>query len=63
MKSGFLHMSMRTRGQDEAGTSQGEDILVPPLVPPTLADAIVALVNATTDNTRFLWEVVGNQNN
>lgn len=56
-------MSMRTRGQDEAGTSQGEDILVPPLVPPTLADAIVALVNATTNNTRFLWEVVGNQNN
>lgn len=54
---------MRIRGQDEAGTFQGWDTLVPPPVPPTLADAIAALVNATADNTQFLWEVMVNQNN
>jgi hypothetical protein len=30
-------------------------------VPPTLAEAIVALVNATADNTRFLREMAGQQ--
>jgi hypothetical protein len=30
-------------------------------VPPTLAEAIAALVNATTDNTHFLREMVGQQ--
>jgi hypothetical protein len=33
----------------------------PPPVPPTLAEAVAALVNATADNTRFLWEMVGQQ--
>jgi hypothetical protein len=32
----------------------------PPPVPPTLAEAIAALVNATADNTRFLREMAGN---
>ena len=47
---------------DGAGTSRGrEDTPNPPLVPPTLAEAIAALVNATADNTRFLREMAGNQ--
>jgi hypothetical protein len=47
---------------DGAGTSRGrEDTPNPPLVPPTLAEAIAALVNATTDNTSFLREMAGNQ--
>jgi hypothetical protein len=29
--------------------------------PPTLAEAIAALVNATADNTRFLREMAGQQ--
>jgi hypothetical protein len=33
----------------------------PPPVPPTLAEAIAALVNATADNTRFLREMAGQQ--
>jgi hypothetical protein len=48
--------------QDSAGTSRGrEDTPNPPHVPTTLAEAIAALVNATTDNTRFLREMAGNQ--
>jgi hypothetical protein len=55
-------MPSRTRAQDGAGTSRGrEDTPNPPPVPPTLAKAIAALVNATTDNTRFLREMAGNQ--
>jgi hypothetical protein len=55
-------MPSRTRAHDEAGTSRGgEDTPNPPPVPPTLAEAIAALVNATTDNTRFLCEMAGNQ--
>jgi hypothetical protein len=47
---------------DDAGTSRGrEDTPNPPPVPPTLAEAIAALVNATADNTRFLCEMAGNQ--
>jgi hypothetical protein len=54
-------MPSRTRAHDEAGTSHGGDgTPIPPLVPPTLAKAIAALVNATTDNTLFLHEMVGN---
>jgi hypothetical protein len=30
-------------------------------VPPTLAEAIAALINATADNTRFLREMAGQQ--
>jgi hypothetical protein len=58
-------MPMRTRGQDEAGTSRGggEEAPIPPLVPPTLAEAIAALLNATADNARLLREMAGNQNN
>jgi hypothetical protein len=48
--------------QDGAGTSRGrEDTPNPPPVPPMLAKAIAALVNATADNTRFLRETTGNQ--
>ena len=55
-------MPPRTRAQDGAGTSRGgEETPNPPPVPPTLTDAIAALVNATADNTRFLREMVGNQ--
>jgi hypothetical protein len=55
-------MPTRTRGQDAAGTSGGRDVTPnPPPVPPTLAEAIAALVNATTDNTRFLREMAGQQ--
>jgi hypothetical protein len=31
----------------------------PPPIPPTLAEAIAALVNATAENTRFLREMAG----
>jgi hypothetical protein len=55
-------MPSRTRAHDGAGTSRGrEDTPNPPPVPPTLAEAITALVNATADNTRFLREMAGNQ--
>jgi hypothetical protein len=55
-------MPSRTREHDGAGTSHGrEDNPNPPPVPPTLAEAIGALVNATTYNTRFLHEMAGNQ--
>jgi hypothetical protein len=55
-------MPSRTRAQDGAGTSRGrEDTPNPPPVPPTLAKAIAALVNATAENTCFLHEMAGNQ--
>ena len=55
-------MPSQTRAHDGAGTScSGEDTPNPPPVPPTLAEAIAALVNATADNTRFLREMAGNQ--
>jgi hypothetical protein len=55
-------MPSQTRAHDGAGTScGGEDTPNPPPVPPTLAEAIAALVNATADNTRFLREIAGNQ--
>jgi hypothetical protein len=41
-------MSSKTRAQDGAGTSRGREATPnPPPVPPTLAEAIAALVNAT----------------
>jgi hypothetical protein len=56
------HMPSRTRAHDSVGTSCGrEDTPNPPPVPPTLAEAIAVLVNATADNTRFLREMAGNQ--
>ena len=58
----FLQMPSRTRAQDGAGTSRGrEETPNPPPVPPMLAEAIAALINATDDNTRFLREMAGNQ--
>ena len=58
----LLQMPSRTRAHDGAGTSRGrEDTPNPPSVPPTLAEAIAVLVNATTDNTRFLREMARNQ--
>jgi hypothetical protein len=55
-------MPSRTRAHDGAGTSRGgvETPNLPP-VPPTLVEAITALVNATADNTRYLRELAGNQ--
>jgi hypothetical protein len=61
-KCSLPQMPTRTRGQDAAGTSGGRDVTPnPPPVPPTLAEAIAALVNATADNTRFLREMAGQQ--
>jgi hypothetical protein len=55
-------MPSRTHAHDGAGTSRGrEDTPNSPPVPPTLAKAIAALVNATADNTHFLHEMTGNQ--
>jgi hypothetical protein len=55
-------MPSKTRSQDAAGTSSGrESTPNPPPVPPTLAEAIATLVNATVDNTRFLREMAGQQ--
>jgi hypothetical protein len=55
-------MSSKTRSQDAVGTSSGrESTPNPPPVPPTLAEAIAALVNATADNTHFLREMAGQQ--
>jgi hypothetical protein len=55
-------MSSRTRARDGVRTFRGgEETPKPPPVPPTLAEAIAALVNATADNTCFLRELVGNQ--
>jgi hypothetical protein len=54
-------MSSRTHAQDGAGTSRyGEETPNPPPVPPTLAEAIAALVNATANNTCFQREMAGN---
>jgi hypothetical protein len=55
-------MPSRTRAHDGARTSRGqEDTPNLPPVPPTLVEAIAAMVNATADNTRFLREMAGNQ--
>jgi hypothetical protein len=55
-------MPSQTRVHNSAGTSRGwEDTPNPPPVPPKLAKAIAALVNATADNTHFLREMAGNQ--
>lgn len=61
----LIQMSMCTHGSDGAGSSQGEKFTPnpPPPIPPTLADAIAALVNATAENVRALREVINNQSN
>ena len=54
----------RTQGSTIPGSSQDEDgIPNPPPIPPTLADAIAALVHVTVDNARLLRELAqSNQN-
>ena len=50
--------------QTRATTSTGGDnVPNPPPIPPTLTDAIAALVNATTENTRFMREMAQNNQN
>ena len=45
----------RTRASDIPGSSQDEGgVPDPPPVPPTLADAIAALVHVTVENARLL---------
>jgi hypothetical protein len=61
-KCSLPQMPSKTRAQDGAGTSRGREATPnPPLVPPTLAEAIAALVDATADNTHFLREMAGQQ--
>ena len=54
----------RTRASDVPGSSQEEGgVPDPPPVPPTLADAIAALVHVTVENARLLREIAqSNQN-
>jgi hypothetical protein len=55
-------MPSRTRSHDGAGTSRGQEDTPNALpVPPTLPEAIAALVTATADNTRFLRKMAGQQ--
>ena len=53
-----------TRALDIPGSSQDKGgVPDPPPVPPTLADAIAALVNVTVENARLLREIAqSNQN-
>jgi hypothetical protein len=61
-KCSLPQMPSKTRAQDGAGISRGREATPnPPPVPPTLAEAIAALVNAMADNTRFLWEMAVQQ--
>jgi hypothetical protein len=51
-------MPAHTHATDGAGTSQGgDDAPNPPPVPPTMAEAIVALVNTIAKNARLLREM------
>ena len=44
-----------------SGSHDNDDIPNPPPMPPTMADAIAALVNATAENARLLRELAQNQ--
>jgi hypothetical protein len=64
----FLNVSLPqmpspTRAHDGVGTSRGGAEDTPNLqpVPPTLAQAIAALVNATANNMHFLHKMAGNK--
>jgi hypothetical protein len=49
---------------DGTGTSMGgSDAPNPPPVPPNLAEAMVALINAATENARLLREMAQNNHN
>ena len=54
----------RTRALNIPGSLHEEGgVPDPPPVPPTLADAIAALVHVTIENARLLWEIAqSNQN-
>jgi hypothetical protein len=53
-----------THATDGAGTSQGGgDAPSPPPVPPTMVEAIAALVNATAENARLPREMAQNNQN
>ena len=57
-------MSVHTRGSDNAGTSHdGANVPNPPPTPPSLAEAIEALVHATAKNARLLREMAQNNTN
>jgi hypothetical protein len=61
-KCSLPQMPSRTHGQDGAGTSRRREATPnPPPIPPTLDEAIAALVNAIADNTLFLREMAGQQ--
>jgi hypothetical protein len=54
----LLQMSSRTHAEVGAGTSRGgEETLNPPLVPPTLGEAIIALINAIADEWIWVMEI------
>jgi hypothetical protein len=60
----YKQMSARTRATDGARISQGVgDAPNPPPVPPTMAEAIAALVSATTKNAWLLREMAQNNKN
>jgi hypothetical protein len=66
MSSVSFQMPRRVRLSDIVGTShdgvEDDSNPPPPPIPPTLTDAIAALVNETADNARVLREVLQHQN-
>jgi hypothetical protein len=57
-------MPARTHANDGTRTSQGGgDVPNPPPVPPTIVEAIAALINATAENVRLLREMTQNNQN
>jgi hypothetical protein len=60
----YKQMPTRTRATNGARTSLDEgDAPNPPWVPPTMAKAIAALVNATAENAWLLREMTQNNQN
>ena len=59
-------MTRNTHRSSLAGTLEDgadDEIPNPPPVPPNLAEAIATLTNATTENARFMRELVQNNQN